>query len=100
MNEEEWELICNGCGICCFEKVNVDGEIKVTDISCSYLNPYNHKCTIYNKRFKVNPKCLKLTPDNIHLKTWLPETCGYKHIAKNIELKVCQKIKDQHTKKC
>ena len=70
MNEEEWELLCNGCGICCFNKATVNGRMKVLDSACPYLNPYNRRCTIYNKRFKVNPKCLKLAPDNM-IALWL-----------------------------
>lgn len=82
LSEEEWESLCNGCGICCFEKINRDGEMKVTDVACSYLNPYNYKCMIYNRRFKVNRKCLKLTPDTMRLMTWLPESCPYKRYDK------------------
>jgi hypothetical protein len=83
MSREEWESLCDGCGICCLEKV-VDektGEIRLTSVACEFLDVSTCRCTIYGLRTVANPTCIQLTPKNIQELSWLPWTCAYRSIA-------------------
>ena len=82
MNEEEWELLCDGCGLCCFRKF-ITGHGKKTQlwftrIACNHLNLETGRCENYGERFKVNPECTHLTKRNLPEFKWLPETCAYR----------------------
>ena len=80
MNFEEWEFLCDGCGICCLEKIeDMDtGEIKLTSVTCEHYSLEDCCCTIYENRFTANPDCIQLTPKTIPKIIWLPETCAYR----------------------
>jgi hypothetical protein len=43
MTRDEWESLCDSCGICCLEKVEDEetGEIKLTSVSCEFLDTVN-----------------------------------------------------------
>lgn len=75
---EEWEKLCRGCGLCCFEKYeNDNGSIFYTQTPCRYLDVVSRECQIYDKRFEINPECIKLTPYLVSTLRWLPGDCGY-----------------------
>jgi uncharacterized cysteine cluster protein YcgN (CxxCxxCC family) len=79
LDKETWEGLCNRCGLCCFEKIeDEDGRILYTQVPCRYLDIDSRQCKIYNKRFKVFPECVQLTPELVGELKWLPRTCGYK----------------------
>ena len=67
LTDEEWEALCDGCGICCLEKFEDEdtGEIKTTSISCEYLDIKTCRCMIYEDREWLNSDCIKITSDNI-----------------------------------
>jgi len=78
MENEEWEALCRGCGMCCFEKIEDErGTIFYTLKPCRYLDVDTRQCRIYDKRFTINPECIKLTPDLVQTLRWLPRDCGY-----------------------
>ena len=52
MSREEWELLCDGCGKCCLNKLDVDGEIKFTCLRCRFLDVKTCLCRIYENRFE------------------------------------------------
>ncbi len=83
MTPEEWESICDGCGLCCQIRVeDVDsGEMALSNVACRYLNLSTHRCSDYTNRKANVPDCVKVTPRNIHSLTWLPVTCGYRLVA-------------------
>jgi uncharacterized cysteine cluster protein YcgN (CxxCxxCC family) len=83
MTREEWESLCDGCGICCLEKVidEKTGETRLTSIACEFLDISTCRCTIYGLRTVANPTCIQLTPKNIKKLKWLPRTCAYRSIA-------------------
>ncbi len=88
MDHKEWEALCDGCSICCLEKIEDrdTGKIKRTGVSCEFLNTETCRCLIYEARGFANPDCIELTPDKIHELDWLPETCAYRCIAEGREL--------------
>ena len=74
----DWEGICKRCGLCCFEKwVEGDGTVHVTPIPCRYLDVVTRRCKVYHKRFEVDERCVKLTPEVVRSVNWLPEDCAY-----------------------
>ena len=78
MNKEEWELLCDGCGKCCLNKIEIKGKIKFTNTHCRFLNCQNCLCQIYEHRFEVVPDCRDITLEAIREKPrWLPKTCAY-----------------------
>jgi uncharacterized cysteine cluster protein YcgN (CxxCxxCC family) len=83
MTPEEWESICDGCGLCCQIRVQDEdsGEIALSNVSCRYLCLKSHQCTDYANRQKNVPDCIKVTPLNVHEMEWLPHTCGYRLVA-------------------
>lgn len=84
MSDEEWELLCDGCGQCCYRKF-IDGHGKntklfYTRIACDMLDLCTELCSDYKNRFKLNPECTHLTKKNVSDFKWLPETCAYRLI--------------------
>ena len=75
---ENWENICRQCGLCCFEKIeDEDGSIFFTTTPCRYLDVVSRECLIYERRFEINPDCVKLTENMVRELTWLHDDCGY-----------------------
>ncbi len=83
MSPQEWDAVCKGCGICCLCKTTIcfTPTIKQTffmDVCCNYLNLGTKKCTIYDKRLKVQAgKCRKVNLNLILNSDLLPSSCGY-----------------------
>jgi uncharacterized protein len=77
-SEKAWEAICERCGVCCFEKIeDENGNIFFTRTPCRYLDVVTRLCKIYDRRFDINPECVKLRPDMIKKLNWLHNECGY-----------------------
>lgn len=75
-----WDSLCNQCGRCCFEKIEDErGNIFYTQTACRYLDVINRRCKIFERRFEINPSCIKLTPELVPTLRWLPHDCGYRH---------------------
>lgn len=78
MNETEWELLCDGCGKCCLNKLYVDGKIRFTCLRCRFLDDRKCRCRIYEHRFQAVPDCRKVDLAAVRDKPrWLPKTCAY-----------------------
>ncbi|MDD2851719.1 MAG: YkgJ family cysteine cluster protein [Desulfuromonadaceae bacterium] len=76
--ESDWDSRCKKCGQCCFEKIeNERGTIFYTQTSCRFLDLTTRQCKIYERRFAINPSCVKLTPELVQTLRWLPRDCGY-----------------------
>ncbi len=81
-DDSEWENRCKQCGLCCFEKIEDErGNIFYTQTPCRYLDVVNRRCAIYERRFSINPVCIKLTPELVPDLRWLPSDCGYRTTA-------------------
>ncbi len=83
MTMEEWESLCDGCGLCCQISLEDEdtGEIALTSVACRYLCLNSNRCKDYTNRHTNVVGCDRITPDNIHGLTWLPSTCGYRLVA-------------------
>lgn len=88
MTSEEWESLCDGCGLCCQIRLEDEdtGEIALSDVACRFLDLCNHRCMDYANRQENVPDCVKVTPDNVHDLTWLPHTCAYRLVAAGHDL--------------
>jgi len=77
---EEWEALCDGCGICCLYKIeDADtGEVALTSVACRFLDLGDCHCLLYNQRMNAMPSCIKLTPSKVASLHWLPDTCAYR----------------------
>jgi uncharacterized protein len=74
-----WDSRCKQCGECCFEKIEDDrGTIFYTRTACRFLDLHSRQCKIFERRFEINPSCVKLTPELVETLRWLPRDCGYK----------------------
>ncbi len=73
MTPEEWESICDGCGLCCQVRLEDEdtGEIALSNIACNYLCLKSHQCKDYAHRLQNVEGCAKITPENIHTLDWL-----------------------------
>jgi uncharacterized cysteine cluster protein YcgN (CxxCxxCC family) len=83
LTASEWELLCDGCGICCLKKLqDADtGQIYYTDVACRLLDTQTCRCRNYANRKQLAPTCLTMSLDMIATRVWLPDTCAYKRIA-------------------
>jgi uncharacterized protein len=85
---EEWEALCDHCGMCCLYKIEdtETGIIYTTYVACQFLDTRTCACTEYDSRGSVQPECIQLTPETIGTYTWLPETCAYRLVAQGRDL--------------
>ncbi len=88
MTPKEWELLCDGCAICCLEKLQdpQTGVVEYTAVACRYLDTGLCRCRVYANRLKVNRKCVQITVDSISQMSWLPGTCAYRRLAEGKQL--------------
>lgn len=80
MTSDEWEAVCDGCGLCCLTKLQDDetDEIVYTRVVCQYSDTQTAACSDYANRSVNVPTCVNLTVDRVAEFDWLPDTCGYR----------------------
>jgi len=88
MTADEWESLCDGCGLCCMLKVQDEdtGDVFYTDVACRLFDIDSCRCTDYANRTKKVPDCLVLTPDEKDAYNWLPDSCAYRRLANGQDL--------------
>ena len=82
MSPEEWESLCDGCGLCCLVRLEdeLTGEVTPTRVHCRLFDPDRCRCTDYDNRKRWVPDCIKLTPGNIDDLFWMPKSCAYRRL--------------------
>ena len=90
MTTEEWESLCDGCALCCLQKLEDEetGEVYFTDIACRLLDTETCRCTNYSNRAKLVSTCLVLESDDRGAFSWLPSSCAYRLLDEGKELPV------------
>lgn len=88
MTAEEWEGLCDGCGICCLNKLEDwdTGEVAFTSVACRLLDAHSCRCKDYENRQATVPDCIRLTLEEVETISWLPPTCAYRLISEGEDL--------------
>jgi uncharacterized protein len=82
MTREEWESLCDGCGLCCLIRFEDEdtGEVVPTKVHCKLFDGGLCRCTDYEDRRQHVPDCIQLTPWNIETLKWMPLSCAYRRL--------------------
>jgi uncharacterized cysteine cluster protein YcgN (CxxCxxCC family) len=89
LNPTEWEMLCDGCGKCCLNKLEDEetGIVVLTRVACRLLDGQSCRCSQYPIRHQFVPECIVLTPKSlIKNMYWLPQTCAYRLRAEGRQL--------------
>ena len=88
MNLAEWESLCDGCGLCCLNKLEDwdTGDVVFTSVACRLLDGESCRCKDYPNRQATVPDCIQLTPQEVNDIHWLPPTCGYRLVRDGHDL--------------
>ena len=78
MSAAEWELLCDGCGKCCLNKLEIEGKIHFTCVRCRFWIPKAACAEFMKTVLKKVPDCRSVDLKAIREKPrWLPRTCAY-----------------------
>lgn len=88
MSSEEWESLCDGCGLCCIVRVENEnnGDIYDTNVICAHYDCEKRGCSNYSSRTALSDGCVQLTPELLAIFDWLPETCAYVRHANGLPM--------------
>ncbi|MBT8084999.1 MAG: YcgN family cysteine cluster protein [Woeseia sp.] len=88
MNQAEWESLCDGCALCCVQKLEDEdnGDIYFTDLACRLLDTASCRCSNYASRMKEVPDCLQLSASEPEMFRWLPASCAYRRLSEGKSL--------------
>jgi len=90
MSTDEWESLCDGCGLCCLVKIEDEdsGAVFNTSVSCRQLDIETCRCRDYDNRLADVTMCIQMTLETLSELKWLPETCAYKRLYQGKQLPV------------
>lgn len=82
LSPEEWEALCDGCGLCCLVKLEDEdtGKVMATRVHCKLFDAGTCACSNYAERKKYVPDCIKVTAENIPEFDWFPKSCAYRRV--------------------
>ena len=89
MTDSEWESLCDGCGRCCLNKLEEEGnyaDTYYTDVGCRLLDGDTCRCRDYANRLDLVDDCVRLTPESLKTINWLPPSCAYVLVAQGKDL--------------
>ncbi len=80
LNQNEWEALCDGCGLCCLVKLEDEetGHIYFSKLTCALLDSHACRCSEYKNRYKKMSDCRAITPQSLRQIDWLPPSCAYR----------------------
>ena len=88
MSGPEWESLCDGCGKCCLNKLEVEDTDRIyyTSVGCRLLDGHSCRCRDYKHRLELVHDCVRLTPRSLRTINWLPPSCAYVLLAEGKDL--------------
>jgi uncharacterized cysteine cluster protein YcgN (CxxCxxCC family) len=88
MNSDEWEQLCDGCGLCCLVRIQDDDtdEIYDTNVICKHYDCSKAQCSSFSTRTSIKEGCVQLTPDLVEEFDWLPDSCAYRTLLRGDRL--------------
>ena len=87
LSKDEWELLCDGCGKCCLNKLLIRGKVSFTNVRCRFLDAENCLCQIYEHRFKKVSDCRDINLNTVLTEPEvLPKTCAYLLLSQGKDL--------------
>lgn len=80
LTDEQWEALCDGCGLCCLNKMeDIDtGEVYFSRVACKLLDIEAASCSDYHCRQRKVPDCINLRDLSRDDFDWLPPSCAYR----------------------
>lgn len=84
LNSDEWEALCDGCGVCCLIKLSDEDEdssvnnVHYTNVACQLLDCSTGFCSNYDNRKDYVSDCVQLTYEMLKNIYWLPASCAYR----------------------
>ena len=94
LTPREWEDLCDGCGRCCLVKLRHEDteELFYTNVACRFLDTEACRCSDYQNRARINPRCTVLSTDNLEALDWMPYTCAYRLLHEGRSLDTDQSV--------
>src|SRR5690606_38172369 len=88
MDNREWESLCDGCGLCCLNKLEdwETGEGVFTSVRCRRMAGDSCRCTDYDNRQATVPACIQLTTEQVAESPRLPATCARRLVREGRDL--------------
>ena len=82
LTQNEWEALCDGCGLCCLIKLEDEEtrEVAYTKVACKLLDCSTARCSDYPNRLNFVPDCIQLSQSKLDELHWLPPSCAYKRL--------------------
>ena len=78
LSKAEWEALCDGCGKCCLNKIEIKGKVSFTRVRCRFLDCQSCLCKVYENRFEAMNDCRDIDLAAVREQPrWLPKTCAY-----------------------
>src|ERR1700723_4325741 len=80
MTDAEWESLCDGCGRCCLNKLEEEGndaDTYYTNVGCRLLDGQTCRCRDYANRLELVDDCVQLTPESLKTINWLPRSSPF-----------------------
>jgi uncharacterized cysteine cluster protein YcgN (CxxCxxCC family) len=92
LTHAEWEALCDGCGLCCLIKLQDEDApeghgLHFTRVACRLLDTESCRCGAYDRRVRLVPDCVSLTPANLAATApWMPRSCAYRLLHEGRDL--------------